>query len=95
MGGFTYSHDKGLGEHHAAQAGRELPAEMRELDMAPGTEVVHEATDESNGFVIVSWRDKGGVPRNTAIEPGFFAEHFTADAGNSLAGHAKLSAGVA
>ena len=75
----TYTHDKGLGEHHAAEAGRELPAEMRDLDMAPGTEVTTVATDDATGAVIVAWTDKSGVLRHTSVAPDFFAEHFIQD----------------
>lgn len=71
-----YAHDKGLGEHHAAEDGRELPAEMRDLDMAPGTEVEHVANDEDTGHLIVAWTDKAGDARRTSIKPDFFASHF-------------------
>ena len=91
----VYNHEKGFGQHHADEAGRELPAEMRDLDLAPGTEVEHIDTDESNGYLIVSWTDKSGNPRNTAVEPGFFAEHFTETDSSSLAGHGTVSGGVA
>jgi hypothetical protein len=73
-----YTHSKGLGEHHAAEAGRELPGEMRDLDMAPGTEVEHGATDEDTGALIVAWEDSSGIIRHTAIHPDFFDEHFEA-----------------
>ena len=79
MTSYTYTHDKGFGEHHAAAAGRELPAEMRDLDMAPGTKVDVADTDEKTGAVIVAWTDKSGVLRHTAVQPDFFAEHFKQD----------------
>ena len=76
---YTFAHPegKGYGEHHAAEAGRELPAEMRDLDMPSGTEVEVAGTDEATGAVIVAWTDKGGVLRHTAVHADFFAEHFT------------------
>ena len=60
MSRYAYSHPdgKGVGEHHAAAHGRELPAEMRDLDMAHGTEAEHVATDEDTGALILSWRDR-------------------------------------
>lgn len=79
MTSYTYTHDKGLGEHHAAAAGRELPAEMRDLDMAPGTKVTTVATDDATGRVIVAWTDKSSVLRHTSVDPDFFAEHFIQD----------------
>lgn len=77
MPAYLYTHDKGLAQHHAEAAGRELPAEMRDLDMPPGTPAEHVATDEANGYLIVAWTDKSGVLRHTAVEPVFFAGHFT------------------
>jgi len=71
-----YVHDKGLGEHHATAASRELPAEMRDLDLAPGTEVEHADTDEDTGRPIVAWTDTTGTGRRTTIDPEFFADHF-------------------
>jgi hypothetical protein len=78
---YTFDHPegKGLGEHHAGAAGRELPAEMRDLDMPSGTAAEHVGTDEATGAVIVAWTDRGGVLRHTAIHPDFFAEHFKKD----------------
>jgi hypothetical protein len=73
-----YAHDKGFGEHHATEASRELPAEMRDLDMPPGTEVEHIATDEDTGALIVAWEDRGGITRHTAVQPDFFDERFEA-----------------
>jgi hypothetical protein len=76
----VYDHPEslGFGEHHAAAAGRELPAEMRDLDMPHGTEVEHIATDEDTGALIIAWTDRSGVPRNTAVHPDFFTANFTA-----------------
>jgi hypothetical protein len=76
---YRYDHPEslGLGEHHAAGHGRELPAEMRDLDMPHGTVAEHAGTDEATGAVILAWTDKSGTPRNTAVQPGFLATHFT------------------
>lgn len=74
----VYTHDKGYGQHHAEAIGREHPAEMRDLDMAPGTEVEAGETQEGTGHLIVGWTDQSGTHRDTAIDPGFFAEHFSA-----------------
>ena len=80
---YTFDHPegKGFGEHHATEAGRELPAEMRDLDMPSGTVVEHVGTDEATGAVIVAWTDRGGVLRHTAVHPDFFDAHFTEDGG--------------
>jgi hypothetical protein len=77
---YTYAHPagKGLGQHHAEAAGREHPAEMRDLDMPSGTGVEHADTDEDTGALIVAWTDRGGVARRSAVDPGFFTAHFTA-----------------
>jgi hypothetical protein len=76
---YVYDHPegKGFGEHHATELGRELPAEMRDLDLPHGTVVEHAGTDDDTGAVIVAWTDKTGITRHTAIEPGFLAAHFT------------------
>lgn len=76
----VYSHPegKGIGEHHAEASGRDLPAEMRDLDMPDGTEVEHVATDEDTGALIVAWADRSGIVRHTAIQPGFFDGNFRA-----------------
>jgi hypothetical protein len=74
---YAHPEGKGLGEHHAGEHGRELPAEMRDLDLPPGTEADHIATDEDTGAVILAWTDRTGTPRNSAVSPEFFAAHFT------------------
>jgi hypothetical protein len=71
-----YAHSRGLGEHHATESGRELPAEMRDLDLAPGTEVEVADTDEDTGRPIVAWTDTTGTGRRTTVDAEFFAEHF-------------------
>lgn len=76
---YLFSHPEGIGvgEHHAAEAGRDIPAEMRDLDMASGTEADHVATDDQTGALILAWTDRTGVHRNTAVTPAFLATHFT------------------
>lgn len=76
---YTFSHPegKGFGQHHADAHQRELPAEMRDLDLPHGTQVEHVGTDEDTGAVIVAWKDKTGVGRNTAVQPEFFTANFT------------------
>jgi hypothetical protein len=75
---YTYSHPegRGFGEHHANASQRELPAEMRDLDMPSGTEVEHVATDEERGLEVVAWTDLSGDARRTSVDPEFFAAHF-------------------
>lgn len=77
---YRYAHPegKGLGQHHAESAGRELPAEMRDLDMAHGTGVEHAGTDDGTGAVIVAWTDRTGITRHTAVAPEFLAGYFEA-----------------
>ena len=71
-----YVHDRGFGQHHAEASQRELPAEMRDLDMAPGTEVEVAGTDEDTGRPILAWADATGNGRRTTVDTEFFAEHF-------------------
>jgi hypothetical protein len=79
---YTYSHPegKGFGQHHAEAAGRELPAEMRDLDMASGTIAEQVGTDEDTGAVILAWTDSSGITRHTAVQPDFLAANFTTGA---------------
>ena len=70
---YRYAHELGLAEQHAD----ELSAEMTELDMHPGTEVVvHDVDGERGGLVIVEWADRSNNPRLTSIDPALFAEWF-------------------
>ena len=71
-----YTHDAGFGAHHATVAGRELPAEMRDLDLPPGTEVELADTDEDTGRPILAWADATGNGRHTTVDTEFFADHF-------------------
>jgi hypothetical protein len=74
---YKYAHDKAFGQHHAETgARRELPAEMRDLDLGPGTVVEQVGTDEDTGRPILAWTDGTGTGRRTTVDPEFFAEHF-------------------
>lgn len=73
---YTHPAGKGFGQHHAEESGREHPAEMRDLDMAHGTQVEHVATDEDRGLEVVAWTDMSGHDRRTSVEPEFFASYF-------------------
>jgi hypothetical protein len=70
---YIYEHNRGLG--HEAR-GDVLTAEMTELDMQPGTEVVVVAIDDA-GWPIANWTDQKGIDRNTAIETTTFSTYFT------------------
>jgi hypothetical protein len=70
---YVYEHSKGLG--HEAR-GDVLTAEMNELDMQPGTEVVVVVIDDA-GWPIVNWTDQKGLDRMTAIETTTFGTYFT------------------
>ncbi len=76
-----------VGEHGLAvtAAGGELSAEMRELDMRPGTEVevdeivpadVTGAHDDSEDAVVVAWTDRSGNQRRSSIGVRHFADAF-------------------
>lgn len=74
---YRYAHTVGLGAHHA-----ELSAEMTELDMAPGTEViVHDVDQERGGLVLLEWVDRPGNPRMTSVDPQLFGQLFEAVTG--------------
>jgi hypothetical protein len=73
---YNHAQGKGFGQHHAEEGGRELPAEMRDLDMADGTEVEHVATDIERRLEVVAWTDMSGDARRTSVEPEFFASNF-------------------
>jgi hypothetical protein len=73
---YAHPEGKGFGQRHAEESGRELPAEMRDLDLSDGTEVEHVGTDEGRGLEIVAWTDLSGVERRTSVEPDFFASNF-------------------
>ena len=69
---YVYNHTVGLG---AEAKGDVLTAEMDELDMQPGTEVVVLAIDDE-GWPIANWTDSHGIDRNTAIETTTFGNYF-------------------
>lgn len=73
---YVHPEGKGLGEHHAHEAGREHPAEMRDLDMPSGTQVEHVATDAERGLEVVAWTDLSGDARRTSVGPAFFTARF-------------------
>jgi len=71
----TYQPGHGTGYGHNA-LGQELTAEMKELDLKPGTSVTYMQDDDS-GWALVKWVDDVGIDRITAIEPDQFASDFT------------------
>jgi len=54
----------------------ELPAEMHDLDMAPGTEVEVIGPDDERDLVLVNWTDRNGTPRTTSLTAETFADDF-------------------
>lgn len=54
----------------------ELPGEMHELDMAPGTEVTVAGHDEDRNLMLLDWVDRAGTPRTTSVEPHVFDRDF-------------------
>lgn len=70
---YTYTGEKGLG---AAHAERDLPAEMADLDLAPGTEVTYDGYDNDRDLVLLEWTDAQGTPRRTSVEPDHFSSMF-------------------
>lgn len=77
-----YTGTAGLGE---VLVGRSLSAEMRELDMPPGTDVTVVALvpaadtgahDNLEDSVVVTWSDRSGNPRQTSIGIERFDELF-------------------
>lgn len=73
MSTFRYAAAAGL----AAQYVGDLSAEMRDLDMPPGTVVTVVGHDDERDLVLVEWTDLSGNGRVTSIEPAVFAENFT------------------
>jgi hypothetical protein len=91
MARYLYSHPDGagFGEAHARQAddalaerpifpGQEATAgqNMATLDLPSGTVVDLDEDADTDQF-IVTWADQFGTARRTAIDPKFFAAHFT------------------
>lgn len=72
---FTYSHPegKGYGEHHL---GEPLTAEMKELDLHDGDQVVILELDADSGWPIIQWTDTHGLNRLTTIDPTIFNDYF-------------------
>lgn len=54
----------------------DLPAEMHELDMAPGTEVTVSGHDLERELVLLNWTDRNGTPRTTSVTAEVFADDF-------------------
>jgi hypothetical protein len=72
-GTYRYRADTGLA---ATLVDRQLPAEMAELDLHPGTEVTVHGYDDDRDLVLVEWSDRSGNPRITSVEPATFAANF-------------------
>jgi hypothetical protein len=72
---FIYNHPNGLGfgEHFR---GETLTAEMTELDLASGTEVMLLEYDADTSWPLVQWVDSKGLDRITTVEPQFFQDNF-------------------
>jgi hypothetical protein len=66
------SHGNGYGQN---ARGEVLTAEMTELDLKPGTEVIY-MQDDDEGWALVQWVDGVGIDRITAIEPAQFDSDF-------------------
>jgi hypothetical protein len=74
-----YKADVGLGARARVDdpnLSDELPTEMRDLDMAPGTEVTVVGHDEERDLVLVDWTDSQGNQRTTSVELDVFAADF-------------------
>lgn len=72
---YAYGDEDGRGFGHMAR-GSELTAEMKELDLPDGAEVVLFALDEDSGWPIINWTDSKGIDRMTTVDPDIFNEHF-------------------
>jgi hypothetical protein len=70
-----YQPQHGNGYGHNA-LGQELTAEMKELDLKPGTEVTLLEYDADSEWPLVQWVDDVGIDRITTIEPDTFASDF-------------------
>jgi hypothetical protein len=69
-----YQPGHGTGYGHNA-LGQELTAEMKELDLQPGTEVTFMQYDDAD-WALVEWVDSKGLDRITAIETDQFDNDF-------------------
>jgi hypothetical protein len=98
---YNHPDGAGFGEHHASPDERALddrlahpntPPDwprstltMTDLDLAPGTELSHVATDEDTGNLIFAWTDKQGDHRRTAFTPQQAGRFLTGAAGDTSA----------
>lgn len=76
---FVYAHPegKGYGEASKSDAGfGELSAEMTELDLKDGQEVVFMDYDADSEWPVVEWVDGTGIDRITTIDPDIFDTNF-------------------
>lgn len=72
---FTYTHAEGKGFGEAAK-GDVLTAEMAELDLKDGQEVIFLEYDADSDWPIVEWTDGTGIDRITTIDPVLFDSNF-------------------
>lgn len=72
---YIYSHPegKGFGEHYKNDT---LTAEMTELDLHDGDEVVVMEFDADTDWILIQWTDSTGIGRITTVDPAFFDDHF-------------------
>jgi hypothetical protein len=71
----AYGHVDGIGFGELAK-GEPLTAEMSELDLKDGQEVLFLAIDEDSGWPIIEWTDATGINRITTVDPDIFDTHF-------------------
>jgi hypothetical protein len=72
---YTYEPSHGTGYGHSAK-GQPLSAEMTELDLKPGMEVVVHSLDADSDWPIIEWTDDVGLGRMTTIDPDVFDADF-------------------
>jgi hypothetical protein len=72
---FAYGHPTGAGFGEAAK-GEALTAEMSELDLKDGQEVVFMEYDADSDWPIISWTDAVGIERITTVDPALFDSNF-------------------
>jgi len=72
---YTYVHPDGLGFGEQSK-GEPLTAEMAELDLKSGEEVVFLAEDEDSGSPIIEWTDAKGINRITTVDAIDFGLYF-------------------
>jgi hypothetical protein len=72
---YIYSHESGMG-FGAAALGQPLTAEMTELDLKDGQEVIFLQNDDDSAWPIIEWTDAVGINRITTIDPALFESSF-------------------